>query len=171
MCHYAWPFKMSLFCLFVCLFFGVLFCFVFQDRVSLYSPSCPGAHFVDQAGLKLRNLPASASRVLGLKACATRPGKMSLFNNEFLHYITFPLRTHNESEMTIKILKRKRKRERKKKNKEKFSEPPCLSLGKYRIKSHSFRPLRQCGPQQPILGQHRTMGFHCWSKHGLARRL
>ena len=26
---------------------------------------------VDQAGLELRNLPASASRVLGLKACAT----------------------------------------------------------------------------------------------------
>jgi hypothetical protein len=53
-------------CLFVCLFF--------QDRVSLYSPGCPGTHFVDQAGLKLRNLPASASRVLGLKACATTPG-------------------------------------------------------------------------------------------------
>jgi hypothetical protein len=52
------------FCLFVC------FCF-FEDRVSLYSPGCPGTHFVDQAGLELRNLPASASRVLGLKACAT----------------------------------------------------------------------------------------------------
>jgi hypothetical protein len=24
---------------------------VFRDRVSLYSPGCPGAHFVDQAGL------------------------------------------------------------------------------------------------------------------------
>jgi hypothetical protein len=43
---------------------------VFQDRVSLYSPGCPGTHSVDQAGLELRNLPASASRVLGLKACA-----------------------------------------------------------------------------------------------------
>jgi hypothetical protein len=42
----------------------------FQDRVSLYSPGCPGTHFVDQAGLELRNPPASASRVLGLKACA-----------------------------------------------------------------------------------------------------
>jgi hypothetical protein len=39
--------------------------------VSLYSPGYPGTHFVDQAGLKLRNLPASASQVLGLKACAT----------------------------------------------------------------------------------------------------
>jgi hypothetical protein len=41
-----------------------------RDRVSLYSPSCPGTHSVDQAGLELRNLPASASRVLGLKVCA-----------------------------------------------------------------------------------------------------
>jgi hypothetical protein len=41
--------------------FLVLFCFVFRDRVSLYSPGCPGTHFVDQAGLELRNLPASAS--------------------------------------------------------------------------------------------------------------
>jgi hypothetical protein len=30
-------------------------------------------HLVDQAGLELRNPPASASRVLGLKACATTP--------------------------------------------------------------------------------------------------
>jgi hypothetical protein len=47
---------------------------VFPDRVSLCSPGCPGTHFVDQAGLKLRNPPASASQVLGLKACATTPG-------------------------------------------------------------------------------------------------
>jgi hypothetical protein len=58
--------------LFVCfLFCFVLFCFVFQDRVYLCSSGCPGTHFVDQAGLKLRNLPASASQVLGLKVCAT----------------------------------------------------------------------------------------------------
>jgi hypothetical protein len=43
-------------CLFVC-----LFVFVSQDRVSLYSPDCPGTHFVDQAGLELRNPPVSAS--------------------------------------------------------------------------------------------------------------
>ena len=34
------------FFLFVCFLF-----FVFRDRVSLYSPSCPGTHFIDQAGL------------------------------------------------------------------------------------------------------------------------
>jgi hypothetical protein len=44
---------------------------VFQDRVSLCSLGCPGTHCVDQAGLELRNLPASASQVLGLKLCAT----------------------------------------------------------------------------------------------------
>jgi hypothetical protein len=32
--------------------------------------SCPGTHSVDQAVLELRNLPASASQVLELKACA-----------------------------------------------------------------------------------------------------
>jgi hypothetical protein len=43
---------------------------VFGNRVSLCSLGCPGTHSVDQADLKLRNLPASASQVLGLKACA-----------------------------------------------------------------------------------------------------
>jgi hypothetical protein len=53
----------------------ILFCCLFfRDRVSLCNPGCPGTHSVDQAGLELRNPPASASRVLGLKACATTPG-------------------------------------------------------------------------------------------------
>jgi hypothetical protein len=52
---------------------------VFRDRISLCSPGCPGTHFVDQAGLELRNLPAFASRVLGLKACATTPGSKQAF--------------------------------------------------------------------------------------------
>jgi hypothetical protein len=60
------------------LFLSFLFClivlfFVFRDRVSLCSPGCPGTHSVDQAGLELRNPPASASQVLGLKACASTP--------------------------------------------------------------------------------------------------
>ena len=48
-----------------------LFCFfflMFRNRVFLCSP---GTHSVDQAGLGLRNLPASASQVLWLKVCAT----------------------------------------------------------------------------------------------------
>jgi hypothetical protein len=40
---------------------------------------CPGTGFVDQAGLELRNPIAFASRVLGLKVCATRPGFLSIF--------------------------------------------------------------------------------------------
>jgi hypothetical protein len=34
-----------------------LFVCLFQDRVSLYIPGCPGTHSVDQASLKLRNAP------------------------------------------------------------------------------------------------------------------
>jgi hypothetical protein len=49
----------------------VLFCFF--ETVSLYSPGCPGTHFVDQADLELRNPPVCASRVLGLKACTIMP--------------------------------------------------------------------------------------------------
>ena len=49
-------------------FFLFLF---FQDRVSLCSPGWPGTHFVGQASLYLRNSPASASQVLGLKAWVT----------------------------------------------------------------------------------------------------
>jgi hypothetical protein len=55
------------------------FFLVFRDRVSLCSSGCPGTHSVDQAGLELRNPPASASRVLGLKACATTPGFFFFF--------------------------------------------------------------------------------------------
>jgi hypothetical protein len=39
--------------------------------VSPYSHGCPETHSVDQAGLELRNPPASASQVLGLRVCAT----------------------------------------------------------------------------------------------------
>jgi hypothetical protein len=56
----------------VCLF--VLFCCCcFRYRVSLCIPGCPGTHSVDQAGLELRNLPASASPMVGLKVCTTAP--------------------------------------------------------------------------------------------------
>jgi hypothetical protein len=47
-------------CLFVCLFFETGFLCIALAVLELI--------FVDQAGLELRNLPASASQVLGLKA-------------------------------------------------------------------------------------------------------
>ena len=62
------PSSQALECL---LLFGWLVGFGFEDRVSLYSPGGPGTHSVDQAGLELRDLPASASQELGLKMCAT----------------------------------------------------------------------------------------------------
>ena len=64
-------------CLLVCLF---VYVFWFFETGFLCSPGCSGTHFVDQAGLELRNLPASASQVLGLKECATMPG----LNREFI---------------------------------------------------------------------------------------
>jgi hypothetical protein len=69
-----------IFCLFVCLFV----CLFFQDRISLCSSGCPGTHSVDQAGLELRNLPASASQVLGLKACSTTTGPEHIFCESLL---------------------------------------------------------------------------------------
>jgi hypothetical protein len=51
--------------------------FFFLDSVSLCSLDCPGTHSLDQAGLKLRNPPASASQVLGLKVRTTMPGLIS----------------------------------------------------------------------------------------------
>jgi hypothetical protein len=79
---------------FIFLFYFIL---VFRDRVSLCSPGCPGTHSVDQAGLQLRNLPASASQVLGLKARLTTAllpvhflkGQITFFCNAY----SFPLRS------------------------------------------------------------------------------
>jgi hypothetical protein len=63
--------------------------FFFWDRVSLFSPGCPGTHFVDQAGLKFRNPPASASQVLGLKACVTVPSSGWYSSCEILDVLFF----------------------------------------------------------------------------------
>ena len=43
--------------------------FFFQDRVSLCNPGWPRTCSVEQAGLELRDPPASASLILRLKAC------------------------------------------------------------------------------------------------------
>jgi hypothetical protein len=77
------PFCFVLFCL---VWFGL-----FRDRVSLRSPGCPGTHSVAQAGLELRNLTASASQVLGLKAWATTAWLRSMFFFSFV-LLLFALR-------------------------------------------------------------------------------
>ena len=51
---------------------GVLFVYLFVwDRILLNSPGCSGIYSVDQAGIKLRDLYASGSQVLELKAFVT----------------------------------------------------------------------------------------------------
>jgi hypothetical protein len=67
-------------------FVGFFSFFVFfQDRVSLCSPGYPGTHSVVQAGLELRNPPASASQVLGLKVCATTARLVGFFSYQLDH--------------------------------------------------------------------------------------
>jgi hypothetical protein len=70
--------------------------------VSLCSPGYPGTHSVDQADLKLRNSPASASQVLGLKAWATTPGsylKIFYFKDFYLCVCTCHVYTLCENKL------------------------------------------------------------------------
>ena len=53
---------------FVCGVVLILFAY-FREKVSLSSHSRLGIHYVDQAGLKLRDLPVSASQILELNVC------------------------------------------------------------------------------------------------------
>jgi hypothetical protein len=67
---------------------------VCRDKVSLCSPGCPQTHAEEQAGLELRNLPASAFQVLGLKACATIARCMI---NSYRHSPTLYDKTNREA--------------------------------------------------------------------------
>jgi hypothetical protein len=73
------------------LFFSFLFFFFsFWDRVSLCSPGYPGTCSVDQAGLELRDPPASPSWVLELKVwTATWPHKMFSMKEEMNRQFLF----------------------------------------------------------------------------------
>jgi hypothetical protein len=53
----------------------LFFCLSFQDRVFLYSPGCPGTHFVDQSGPELRNLPALPPECMTVVLCFLLEGK------------------------------------------------------------------------------------------------
>ncbi|GAB1286845.1 Transient receptor potential cation channel subfamily M member 7 [Apodemus speciosus] len=58
-------------------------------------PGCPGTHSVDQAGLELRNQPASASQVLGLKAWATTARrKWIIFKQSVAKHVGDALKEH-----------------------------------------------------------------------------
>jgi hypothetical protein len=70
----------------------------FWDRVSLYSPGCPGTHFVDQAGIKLRSaclcLPSAGIKGVRYHARLTFPISedskafgSSLFDPAQLHFL------------------------------------------------------------------------------------
>jgi hypothetical protein len=83
------------------LIFFFFFSGFFRDRVSLYSPGCPGTHSVDQAGLELRNLPASASQVLGLKACTITPALL-VFKMDYFIFVV-----QAELELLILLLREK----------------------------------------------------------------
>jgi hypothetical protein len=50
-----------------------------SDRVSLYSLGWPETYFVDLADLELKNLPASASQMMGLKACVITAWQQKTF--------------------------------------------------------------------------------------------
>jgi hypothetical protein len=50
------------------------FFFFFETGFLCVALAVLESHSVDQAGLELRNPPASTFRVLGLKACVTTPG-------------------------------------------------------------------------------------------------
>jgi hypothetical protein len=65
----------TLFVVYLFFFMHIKFIFLifFQDRVSLFSPGCPGTHSVDQARLELRNPPASGSQVLELRHAPPLP--------------------------------------------------------------------------------------------------
>jgi hypothetical protein len=68
-----YPFACKFHEVIVVLFFVFVLVLFFSRQVffSLYFPGYPGTYSVYQPGLKLRNLPASVSEVLGLKECIT----------------------------------------------------------------------------------------------------
>ncbi|GAB1299214.1 Complement component C6 [Apodemus speciosus] len=77
-----------------------------NSEVSLCSPGCPGTHSVDQAGLKLRNLPASASQMLGLKGL-TEEQTQNCVRYETKKRFLFFTKTYKEDRCTTNKLSEK----------------------------------------------------------------
>lgn len=74
-------------CFPLCCWFLLSFSFI--DRISLCIPGCCGTCSIDQTGLELRDLPASASWMLGFKACTRTPGLSPLFPLLGLYFCIF----------------------------------------------------------------------------------
>jgi hypothetical protein len=82
-----WVFFLRIHCLdiywiyirFFVLFYLFIYLFIFETGFLCIVLADPGIHSVYQAGLELRNPPASASRVLGLKACTATPSCFFFF--------------------------------------------------------------------------------------------
>ena len=86
-CSACLPACLPLFCfvLFVCLF---LFCFL---EIGFLSPGCLGTQICRSGWLQTRrDLPASASRVLGLNTCATMPSLQSAYRIQDHHREMIP---------------------------------------------------------------------------------
>lgn len=81
--------------LFMCLFsfFPLFFvCLSFQDRVSPYSPGCPGTYSLDQASLQFRDPPVSVHWVLALEMCtSTTWPSLACFQCNLLMYASLSL--------------------------------------------------------------------------------
>jgi hypothetical protein len=66
-------------------------CFVFQDRVCLCSPGCPGTHSVDQAGLELRAcLCLPIAGIKGLRHHCPRSSFLGWYNLQELGDVAGP---------------------------------------------------------------------------------
>ncbi|GAB1293587.1 Translin-associated factor X-interacting protein 1 [Apodemus speciosus] len=80
------------------------------QRVSLCSPGCPGTHSVDQAGLELRNPPASASQSAGIKVvhhhCLAEPYReiFEFFIEDFKTYKPLLSSIKNAYEVMLGLL-------------------------------------------------------------------
>lgn len=64
-------------------FFGLVLSFFFFETGCHCSLGWPEIMCVDQAGIKLRNYPAFACRVLELKMCTTMPSPHTGFSSGF----------------------------------------------------------------------------------------
>lgn len=75
-------------------FFPFFYFLFFKTGIRCCSPGCLATrtHFVDKAGLQLRDLLASASRELGIKACFKTQLSYCLYSSKFPNQICYLMR-------------------------------------------------------------------------------